>query len=222
MNVIDLIRNGTVTIPRLLFQHYKSLGLTDIQFALILHLFLFKEEGKSFPSIQEIEERMNLTSTQIMKEMQALIAAQFIDLQQDVDQWGKMAECYDLDPLFQQLISFVKLPQAKTKKKEVIIDANLFRVFEQEFGRLLSPREIEYLNQWVDQDDYKMELILAALDESKVVGKLNIRYIDRILLEWSNKNIETVEEARAFALQFRDKQLEQMEQRRKQIYVKSK
>lgn len=222
MHVLDLIKNGTVTIPKLFVQHYKALGLTDTQFVLLLHLYAFSEEGKPFPSIQDLEERMDLKSSQIMKEMQTLVAAQFIELQQDVDPWGKMTEYYNLEPLFQKLVSFVKLPAANERKIDITLDAKLFQVFEQQFGRLLSPREIEYLNQWLDQDNYSKEIILAALDESKIVGKLNFRYIDRILLEWSNKGIHTVEEARTYALQFRDKQLEQMEQKRARTYVQTK
>lgn len=220
LDIFSLVKNGTITFPKLLFHHYKTLGLTDTQFLLALHLMLFHEEGKSFPSIQEIEKRMGLTSTQIMKEMQALITGRFLELQQEVDQWGKMSESYDLDPLYHQLLQHLDLTEQKNKGLEATIDSNLFSQIEQEFGRPLSPVEIEYVTQWIDQDKYKTNMILAALHESKVVGKINIKYIDRILLEWSSKNIQTVDDARAYALQFRNKQFQRMEQKRNLIAAK--
>lgn len=214
MDLFGLIKNGTITFPKLLFQHYKELGLTDIQFLIVLHLLLFHEEGKHFPSIQEIEGRMGLSSTQIMREIQMLIQGRFLELQQDVDHWGKMTEFYDLNPLFHRVVDLLDPKESKNKGLDRKVDSNLFTVFEQEFGRPLSPREIEYLNQWVDQDKYKTNMIIAALNESKIVGKLSFRYIDRILLEWSNKKIESVEEAKIYALQFRNKQFELKEQKR--------
>ncbi len=220
MDLFGLIKNGTITFPKLFFQHYKSLGLTDTQFLLTLHLLLFQEEGKSFPSIQEIEERMGLSSTQIMKEMQALISGRFMELQQDVDKWGKMSEYYDLDPLYRQLVELLDPKAQHSKGLEASTDGNLFILFEREFGRPLSPMEIEYFTQWIDHDKYKMNMIIAALQESKISGKLSVKYIDRILLEWSTKSLDTVDEARAYALQFRNKQFQRMEQKRNLIASK--
>jgi DNA replication protein len=80
---------------------------------------------------------------------------------------------------------------------------NLFQLFEQEFGRPLSPMEYETINGWLDQDGYAEELIRFALKESVFAGKLHFRYIDRILLEWSRNRVTNVEEAKIHAQKFR-------------------
>lgn len=80
---------------------------------------------------------------------------------------------------------------------------SLFAVFEREFGRPLSPMEVETIGGWLDQDKYAEELILFALKESVFAGKLSFRYMDRILLEWSRNRVRSVEEARAHAQRFR-------------------
>src|SRR5699024_12472317 len=69
-------------------------------------------------------------------------------------------------------------------------------LFEQEFGRPLSPFEIETITVWLDEDLIQPSLIKAGLRESVLMGKLNFRYIDRILREWQEKGIKSVEEAR--------------------------
>ena len=85
--------------------------------------------------------------------------------------------------------------------KEVVEDevskeeGKLFNLFEQEFGRALSPFEIEMISYWIDDDRFKPALIKAALREAVLLGKLNFRYIDRILAEWKKKGIRSVQES---------------------------
>ncbi len=79
----------------------------------------------------------------------------------------------------------------------------LFRVFEQEFGRPLTPMECETIEAWLDRDGYPEDLVLFALKEAVFAGKLHFRYIDRILLEWSRNRVTSVEEARSHVQRFR-------------------
>lgn len=79
----------------------------------------------------------------------------------------------------------------------------LFRLFEQEFGRPISPMEIEMINAWLDQDRYPAELIRFALKESVFAGKLHFNYIDRILLEWARNRVANVDEAKVHRQKYR-------------------
>lgn len=79
----------------------------------------------------------------------------------------------------------------------------LFRVFEQEFGRPLTPMECETIEAWLDRDGYPEDLVLFALKEAVFAGKLTFRYIDRILLEWSRNRVTNVDEARSHVQKFR-------------------
>ncbi|MFC5699940.1 DnaD domain protein [Cohnella faecalis] len=99
----------------------------------------------------------------------------------------------------------VYLPKAQTTSNTSAYGgaANLFGVFEQEFGRPLSTMEVETISGWLDQDKYSEELILFALKESVFAGKIHFRYIDRILLEWSRNRVTNAEEARAYSQKFR-------------------
>lgn len=94
----------------------------------------------------------------------------------------------------------------KADKEEVEDDSSIFILFEQEFGRPLSPFEIETITVWLDEDVIKPSLIKAGLRESVLMGKLNFRYIDRILREWQRKGIKSVEEAREASKPFHKNQ----------------
>lgn len=80
---------------------------------------------------------------------------------------------------------------------------SLYDLFEAEFGRPLTPMEIETINGWLDKDKFPEPLIVAALKESVFAGKLHFRYIDRTLANWARQRIRTPEEAREYAARFR-------------------
>jgi DNA replication protein len=85
-------------------------------------------------------------------------------------------------------------------------EQDLYTCFEQEFGRPLSPLECETLAIWIDQDHHDPTIIKAALREAVISGKMNFRYIDRILFEWKKQGIETLEQARDYGQRFRKQQ----------------
>ena len=68
------------------------------------------------------------------------------------------------------------------KKEEVTTD--IFSVFENEFGRTLSPIEYQTINAWLEKGTDE-ETIKKALKEAVINGVSNLRYIDKILFEWS-------------------------------------
>jgi DNA replication protein len=63
--------------------------------------------------------------------------------------------------------------------------------------------EIEMISMWIDEDQHDVVLIEAALRESVVSGKLNFRYIDRILFEWKKNGIRSVQQAREYGERIR-------------------
>ena len=82
------------------------------------------------------------------------------------------------------------------------VETNIYTVFEREFGRLLSPFEIEQISSWIDEG-YEEAIIKAALTEAVYMNKRNFRYIDKILWNWQQNHIRTVEDAKEFSRKFR-------------------
>lgn len=63
----------------------------------------------------------------------------------------------------------------------------LYRTFEEEFGRTLSPIQYQRIGQWLEEDHYSPELILLALKEAVLNQKYNFNYIDSIFIELGKK-----------------------------------
>ncbi|CAM3292795.1 phage replisome organizer N-terminal domain-containing protein [Vagococcus fessus] len=64
-----------------------------------------------------------------------------------------------------------------------------FSKVEQEFGRPLSPIEMETINYW--EEDYTEDMIDCAIREAVMNGKYNFKYIEAILRNWEKNNLKT-------------------------------
>lgn len=85
----------------------------------------------------------------------------------------------------------------KRNKKKINIKENknkinIFEIIEKEFGRTIAPLEYEVINTWFD--DYNDEIILKAIQEASLYNKKSIKYIDRILQNWKNNSLKTIQE----------------------------
>ena len=65
-------------------------------------------------------------------------------------------------------------------------------MIEKEFGRTLNSIEYDVINKWFDSG-ISEELMEEALKEAMFSGVTNLRYIDRILFEWSKKGIDNLD-----------------------------
>jgi DNA replication protein len=203
------IERGNVTISQLFFQYYKELLISDSDAMLIMHLQAFHDEGELFPTPTNIAERMHLSADAISAAMQRLMQNGYIEIVQNISN-GVLYEQINLMPLWLRLLDCATAEKQQVAEREVeFAEGELFRLFEQEFGRLLSPMEAETVAMWLDQDHHSPLLIRKALMEAVLAQKVTMRYIDRILFDWKKNNIKTVEDADRYAQNFRDHNLKQ-------------
>ncbi|MBA4542180.1 MULTISPECIES: DnaD domain protein [Thermoactinomyces] len=204
--LVQLLQQGSLSLPVLLLTEYKRVGLSETEVMLLIHILFFQEkEQKLFPTVSELEMRMNLTQEQIVDMIQRLVRGGYLRIEHEVNEYGVRSERYSLVPLMQQLVSsFIDRDSAEEELDGETYD-RVFQLFEQEFGRPLSPMECQMLARWIDEDGYSQELIESALREAVFCSKLNFRYIDRILFEWQRNNVRTAEEAVEYSRKFRQK-----------------
>jgi DNA replication protein len=216
--------DGAVSIPYALLRTYRALKLSDTEGMLLLHLIAFRQlEQNEFPTIEQLQERIGASPAIVGQAVQKLMKQGFVTIDEVFDAvTGIQSEKYNLSGLFQKMGVLLaageisprtgnlgdhgnpELPESwRVETPSITGPHNLFVLFEQEFGRPLTPMEYETINGWIDQDRYSDELIRFALKESVFAGKLHFRYIDRILLEWSRNRVTNVEEARLHAQKFR-------------------
>ncbi|MGD6831561.1 DnaD domain protein [Sutcliffiella halmapala] len=201
---IEFLEEGNLSIPNYLLNNYVKLGLNEKEFLLILHVHSFVESGKIFPTPMEIADKMTIDPTECMEILRHLLQKGYLAISDEMDEYSIKYERYSLQPLWEKMIQFmIEKNKQATIQSNKDDEINLYTIFEQEFGRPLSPFECETLGMWMDQDHHDTSIIKAALREAVISGKLNFRYIDRILFEWKKNGIKTLNQANEYGKKFR-------------------
>lgn len=200
------LEQGNTTIPQLFFSHYKDMQIADSEALILMHLMAFHQENNDFPTPEDFTKRLSFSENDITLKLRKLMQKGFIEITQGIDNEGKISEKYSLIPLWEQLLDYIEKSQIENQEKaDLLQEADLFSLFEQEFGRLLSPIEIETISMWLDNDGHSPEIIKAALKEAVLAGKLSFRYVDRILFEWKKRNIKSLQQVQQHTDEFREK-----------------
>lgn len=203
---IYMQETGSVAIPVILFDYYSKLGLNEEELMMILQVRKFKQCGNQFPTPNELSEHMSISTSACTSILRSLIQRGFLTIE-ECEENTILFENYSLKPLWDKLYSYLKQEvQKNVQEQSKQEDESLYTIFENEFGRPLSPFECESLAIWIDQDDYDSVIIKAALREAVMSGKLNFRYIDRILFEWKKNGIRTIDQVRNHSKKFRQHQ----------------
>ncbi|SEN27997.1 DnaD domain-containing protein [Paenibacillus sp. OV219] len=212
------MNGGGVVVPAGLLRAYRGVGLSDTEMMLMVQLMMYRQlEGVDFPTPEQLAERLGLMPKAAHQLLSRLMKEGLLAIDDEIDsESGMQTERYNwngfvircaewlADEAKQSFETERELQQrSNTAAAQAATSSDLFSVFEQEFGRPLSPMECETISAWVDQDRYPDELIRFALKEAVFAGKLHFRYIDRILLEWSRNRVTNIEEAKAHTQKFR-------------------
>ncbi|UII54605.1 DnaD domain-containing protein [Cytobacillus spongiae] len=209
-HLLEWLKEGNLTIPGVLLSQYKDMGMDEKELTLLLHVIHFIDKGNHFPTPIEISSRMTISVTECTEILRRLIQKGLMKITEGYSSDGIRFEAYSLDPLWERLVENFYL---KKKQQEQVTteqqETDLYTCFEQEFGRPLSPFECESLAMWMDDDHHDPIIIKAALREAVISGKLNFRYIDRILFEWKKNGIKTIEQAKSYGRKFRQSQTSQ-------------
>lgn len=205
--MIKLINEGTISIPASLIENYPKLGIDESEVMLLIQIHSFIQRGNLFPTPDLLAERVTLSESDCLKILQNLMKRGFIEIKEHNDENNIKNEAFSLLPLWDKLI--VLACEKKDDKQTASNEADertLYELFEAEFARPLSPMELELITMWLDQDKYSPSLIKTALMEAVVSGKRNLRYIDRILIEWYKNGVKTVQQAKEYGEKFRSHQ----------------
>lgn len=207
-SLLSWLQEGNLTIPTALISQYKNLHLNEYELVLLLTLITFQEKGKDFPTPDELSSRMTIPIEECTEMLRKLIQRGYIEITDEYSTDGIRFEKYSLTPLWEKLIDLFLM---NSKKAEKVIkkseETDLYTCFEKEFGRPLSPFECETLAMWMDDDLHDPIIIKAALREAVMSGKMNFRYIDRILFEWKKNGIKTIDQATSQGKKFRQNQV---------------
>ena len=175
----------------LLLENYKKLKISENQLAIIFMIDHLVSQGNPFVTADLLSLKMTLDIKEIDSLLADLLTRGFVEY---ATINGKTVTT--LNPLKERLYREFQITiskEAETKNNAKINEElnNIFRVFEQELGRPLSPLEISRIREWVSLG-YTDEIIINALKEALSQGKKSLRSVDKILLSWAKReDLET-------------------------------
>lgn len=73
-------------------------------------------------------------------------------------------------------------------------ERELYENFQKTFGRMVTPFEMEDMRRWIHEVGLPVEVVNEALREAALNNKINLRYINKILVRCQEENIRTVED----------------------------
>lgn len=182
-NVIEelMLVNDHLIVPNYLVKYYKKFNLECVEFLMLIY-FLNNKDKLIFDN-KKIAKDLYLEENEVLEHINCLIEKNYISIEMSKKN-GVIEEYISLDLFYEKINSYL----IENDKKN--ISSDIYSKFEKEFGRTLSPVEYETISKWIE-NNVEIELIEAALKEAILSGVSSIRYIDKILFEWSKKGYKT-------------------------------
>lgn len=175
-----LYKQKSFSINPLILKNINSLNLSLNEFLLILYFL----NQKTTLDLEDIKTHLGFTEEEILNIYSELLNKCLIEIKVEKEN-GKVNELISLDMFYDKLIL--------NSKKALENKTDIYSKFESEFGRSLSPIEYETINNWIN-NGVSEETITSALKEAVINGVSNLRYIDKIIYEWTKKTRKPEEE----------------------------
>jgi DNA replication protein len=184
------IHAGQLSISNDLLLHYQEIGMDNDDLAIYLQVTRIQNQGDS-ANPTTLARVLHLTESVIVARLKSLITRELMIIASAT----KQVETYDFTPMIEKL-----LQGKQVSEKPIISDGKsarreIFQTIEAEFGRPLTPMEMQTISHWFDQDHFEPDLMLLAIQEAVANNARSLRYIETILVNWQRDSIKTPAQA---------------------------
>lgn len=193
---MELLRDKMFFIPSSVFRNMGKLGITGDE--VLVLIFIINMGPRVLYDPEMISKGTGINRIRVLEVINGLISKGILAIVVKKNGSSKKMEEFISTDLFYEKMRGVLLGgtnRANGKREE---QTDLFSMFEKEFGRTLSSMEYEIIRGWVS-DDMPSDLVREALREATYNGVSNLRYIEKIILDWKKrgyKSIKDIERAR--------------------------
>lgn len=187
-SVMMMLKQSGIFIPGFLLNSYKNFNISEKELVFISSVIgnndfiLFDAIALGNKLCWDITEILEVVSSLCDKKIMTLVVKK---------QNGKMQEYIDMGNLYEKILLGALDENVKEEESEILI----YGVIESELGRTLSPIEYETISGWLNSN-ISEELIKEALKEAVLNGVNNLKYIDKILYEWTKKGYKKASDVR--------------------------
>lgn len=188
---MELLRDKMFFIPSSVFRNMGRLGITGDE--VVVLIFIINMGPRVLYDPEMISKGTGINRIRVLEVINGLISKGILAIVVKKNGSSKKMEEFISTDLFYEKMRGVLLGgtnRANGKREE---QTDLFSMFEKEFGRTLSSMEYEIIRGWVS-DDMPSDLVREALREATYNGVSNLRYIEKIILDWKKKGYKSVKD----------------------------
>ena len=173
-----LVKHQAIDFEKLLLLSYRRLKISEAEVVVLMLVLHLEKIGDEAINPVSLSNYMSLPIKEIDQLVMKLVDRKFLVIEKST---------LSALPLIKKLLSNQQeqASQIQNKKKK----KSLVEMFEHEFGRALTPIELETLREW-KQCGYSNEMIYEALKEATLSHVHNMRYINKILIDWARHGIK--------------------------------
>ncbi|NLC34266.1 MAG: DnaD domain protein [Erysipelothrix sp.] len=159
--MIDLANKVYFDKIRYVLSNIPKFDLTNDELIIVLAILLLRENNEQI-SVLSIQNLTDLDERLIDTCIETLAAKRYLEIVVD-----KTVVNFSVDNLF------------NLKEVDTTDVKDIFKIFEDEFARILTQRELVKINEWLKE--YERDEIIEALRSASIMNKLNFNYIHKIL-----------------------------------------
>ena len=188
---MELLRDKMFFIPSSVFRNMGKLGITGDE--VVVLIFIINMGPRVLYDPEMISKGTGINRIRVLEVINGLISKGILAIVVKKNGSSKKMEEFISTDLFYEKMRGVLLGgtnRANGKREE---KTDLFSMFEKEFGRTLSSMEYEIIRGWVS-DDMPSDLVREALREATYNGVSNLRYIEKIILDWKKRGYKSVKD----------------------------
>ena len=174
--------NNNIIVPDYLLKYRDKLDLELDEF--ILLVFLINQKDLVMFDVNNLSSKLYMESNRVLELISSLNEKNYISIEMKKTN-GVIEEFISTELFFNKIESIIMSSNEESDNNDV------YSLFESEFGRTLSPTETQIIGNWIESD-IPEDLIKEALKEAILSGVHSMRYIDKILFEWTKKGYKEV------------------------------
>lgn len=180
MEIAMLVKNDIIHVESLILDQAEQLGLDVEQLGFLLLFYRYtKKTAWLLPSMQYFAKLYHLDLGDVKRLQNVLLQNGYCEIEAKTD-GTTLIEYVNWQLLYNRLEG---KQVAISTTKETSTKVEIVQLIEREFGRMLSPIEIELAGIWAQS--YTYEDVIDALKEAVLSDVKNMKYIDKILQNWS-------------------------------------
>jgi len=183
-NLNMVISDGNIVIPIYILKCFKNLNLNMEEFIFLMYLYSKQDKIEFNP--ERIGLDLSMDIMEVMGFISVLTDKGYISLDVLKNEKDIIGEVINLDGFYEK-ISTCLINSTEERKEE----SNILNHIEHELGRSLSACEIKTVNGWIS-NKIDESLIKEAFKIALNDGVYSLKYIDKILLDWSSRGISSL------------------------------